>query len=447
MPASISTQHVHIKVDRALLNPLFDGYKLRYSQGVRAVAAVTLEVPSSSGGKVSSVPGLPYKRVDLRAKFNHLFVDTFCEGRAFFVNDQYTIMEALMESPTSVLTIREVFQLPIPSLPIEEREYPSIQTPSLDMLIIADGAGSTYFLHLTSPPSLLAVSTDNLQDSTSPSVLLSSLHDVTGPQNYLRYLFLRVRIQETDAVKPVDPTSRVIARKMVTFYIDLVRATLSPSTPNQSLALEVLTSVRSPSFPYSGLIEQDGSNPPPPSSPHISGCKPPQTLPFISTSPTPLTNVTLKSSSLAPPSPLWTIERNLHMTFHLQKHHQGTKWTHLGDVDDDVLECVDPSEIAADTNPEEEDYEGSNASFTRFTSSGEVTHICNSGSKEYMATLPPRTFCSSFRHMRLGVVVEARRQMYVYRRTAREGDSSSEQYIGLDVVDEVEMVAAGDVVG
>ncbi|KAJ3214937.1 hypothetical protein HDU67_001025 [Dinochytrium kinnereticum] len=578
MPSSTNLTHVQVKVDRSLLNPMFDGYKLRTSTGVQNVSSRVLPTTAASS-KITTIPGLPFKRVEFRAKYNHLFVDRFHDHRAFFIDDGYALMEVKMEGPSASIDVRKVFDVPVPSLASHDREYPSIETPCKDILIVSDGAGTTYFLRLadTSHATLMAFSRDQ---ASSPSTLLTSRLDSTAPQSYSRFLLLRLWAEESN-VQPTEggaTTSKVVAKKRVTFFTDLVRATLSPQEVMKPVTLEVITTVKTLSAPYFAVLEEDGSfvvcsqepaesidqpsqqpsntatpsflmeihtpTPPPPlykwtqsktdltvyfdlptpTEKHRLNCTFHRDRITILIDSTPFFNHTL-FDTLIPSECIWTLERTRLLTLHLQKTNEGTRWDHLPDQDDGVLETLDPSELAAfreslekytssssssedstttlgkdvraaSEQVEDEDFEGANACLVRFSVEGAATHVCVAGSREWIcagfvggelqrggglrsvclksdvdgviceinpklevkhtctldafnfvhASKREKRFVCFSRDHRYGVVVEARRQMYVYRRTRMRGESASEQFV-VDLDVGLETVDAGDVVG
>ncbi|PPR01743.1 hypothetical protein CVT24_001563 [Panaeolus cyanescens] len=138
-------------VDRSLLNPKFDGYKLQPIPQEQAVLRFQLSNKPTQSTASSKSP-LSFQEMRSRITHNHLTVDPESK-RAMYVDEDYNV--CLMDIPVTgdtrtTPTFRVIYQMAQPMDTSSEvnvqREYPSSVFLSSSTVMVADGNGLLYIL-------------------------------------------------------------------------------------------------------------------------------------------------------------------------------------------------------------------------------------------------------------------------------------------------------------
>ncbi|KND00859.1 uncharacterized protein SPPG_03963 [Spizellomyces punctatus DAOM BR117] len=260
MPAANPPRHVQLSVDRSLLNPKFEGYKLKTHDGVREPKTFDLPEPVNIG-KVPSSTHAPYRKLEARSGFNHLFA--FPEWDcAFYVDGEYNVIQVLVNEDAFEPSFRTLYSFPAPTLANEEREYPSIQRAG-QYLLISSGAGSIAVIHLadtTSFPTFIG----ELRDLDHPYILTNAKTTSSG-----NIVFLAYRTEEREVEEPVGHTATSFSNPQqkelhprLSFFLSLFQienADLREGrTANGSIPVTRLRTVEGFSVPYFSAIEPEG---------------------------------------------------------------------------------------------------------------------------------------------------------------------------------------------
>ncbi|KAF9046723.1 hypothetical protein BJ165DRAFT_1473886 [Panaeolus papilionaceus] len=138
-------------VDRSLLNPKFDGYKLQPIPQEQAVLRFQLSNKPTQSTSSSKTP-LSFQEMRSRITHNHLTVDPDSQ-RALYVDENYNV--CLMDIPVTgdtrtTPTFRVLYQMAQPMDTSSEvdiqKEYPSSAFLSSSTVMVADGNGLLYIL-------------------------------------------------------------------------------------------------------------------------------------------------------------------------------------------------------------------------------------------------------------------------------------------------------------
>ncbi|TPX62194.1 hypothetical protein PhCBS80983_g00654 [Powellomyces hirtus] len=485
MPSPDPTQQVELPIDRSLLNPKFEGYKLKLEGPFREPGYHPLPTPIAIANVPSSSHD-PFRKLQARSSFNHLFAFAGYNG-ALYVDGHYNVVNVAMDEATYGLSFQTVCQLPAPSLPATAREYPSVQRAG-SHIVASSGAGSVVVMETVQSFGTGTPANDTLITGIGDYayILLDAKITDSGKLLYLAY-----RMEEREVDVPKAHTTTAFADKTTLekkprlsfilglFSVDVIAIGGSPDVPATTLS-----TVEGFSVPYFATIEPDGKGftvcastlfgvqngttdetvPAPPTPLGLASAKPKpanyqwyQTGQDITVSirlpaqvtkkdiycvftPTSLKCRTLRPSehtllesklfdTIVPSECIWTLEDEdqTMLTLYLQKTHEGTRWSHLWDHEDDdgVEETLDPAELAAFaqaldkytaddappetpalamdtasrpmqnamTEPSEDvDFEGDAAIFARFATSAsnrEPTHVCRLGAQEWLCSAFP----------------------------------------------------------
>ncbi|CAK5270315.1 unnamed protein product [Mycena citricolor] len=391
--------------NRNLLNPKFDGYKFEAIDQEECVAHHSLQYPITQA-TVSTHHPLSFHEVQSRITHNHL---TIWQGssRAIYVDADYHVIVVSFDG-TSTPSFRSMFEMPRPlqSSNTQTREYPSVATLSSTHVAVSDGAGLLYFLEdcgeevlgtrgvyrlPASDPFRIHIG-KTLVDETV--LVLSARSPVSSRTETVNFNIYGIRLQKSseisrsDAVLPLDVIwqRRGSAVPFNVFY-DESRGTFvimgecaytvieGPAVPAYEPAADEIV-------PIPRANESLDVTPPPPYSWTQTSDSVTVVLPLPSSTPTACIQVTFSPHTLtlhikddiatdmplphysskrlwgpvAVSSSMWTWDRegDHHLgllTLHLDKQHEGTRWSHLfessGTSSDDpeVPETVDPSEL------------------------------------------------------------------------------------------------------
>ncbi|KAJ7644115.1 hypothetical protein FB45DRAFT_735414 [Roridomyces roridus] len=375
---------------RELLNPKFEGYKLDPISQEDCVARHNLQYTATQA-TVSANTHLSFHEVQSRITHNHISVHG---TRAVYVDAQLRVILVELDLKNLSPSFRAVFELPRPiATAASPREYPSAAFLSSSEIFVADGSGLLYILREASFTTFQLVGTYQLAQSTP-----FRIHSATS-QSGAAFVILSSRNDTVDfnisAVKfPLPlPVSEGISSLQVVWQRRGAAVPISVSYDESRRAFMLLGE-----FAY-GPLETPASQPYTPSDGEIAPIprasdsepvKPPpyswtQTtdsvtvvFPLPSSTSTKDIKVTFSNQSLtlhvqgniAPDVPLphystqrlwdgistsssmWTWDRQGErhiglLTLHLDKQHEGTKWSHVFEPseDADVPETLDPSEL------------------------------------------------------------------------------------------------------
>ncbi|KAF8606966.1 hypothetical protein BDV93DRAFT_488925 [Ceratobasidium sp. AG-I] len=147
----------------SLLNPKFDGYKLKLLEQTTCVYAFSLPAPGASQSTVSTRRIVPFTEVSARIKHNHLRVALDGEGCVYIDQNGGVVYVRLSENQTP--TFRMIFEIPqeISQSASEFREYPVVLPLTLDRWLVSDGHGRFYTFIQTSTSSAPADSQSNFE--------------------------------------------------------------------------------------------------------------------------------------------------------------------------------------------------------------------------------------------------------------------------------------------
>ncbi|KAF8208926.1 hypothetical protein K438DRAFT_295654 [Mycena galopus ATCC 62051] len=129
--------------DRSLLNPRFEGYKLDALDEDNCVARHSLQYTVTQS-TVSTNSPLSFQEVQSRITHNHISV-TPDDSRAIYIDAQYRVILVELHLET---TFRAVYELPSPikSQNGAHHEYPSATFLSSSEILVSDGSGLLYIL-------------------------------------------------------------------------------------------------------------------------------------------------------------------------------------------------------------------------------------------------------------------------------------------------------------
>ncbi|CAE6459192.1 unnamed protein product [Rhizoctonia solani] len=128
--------------NHALLNPKFDGYKLKLLEQQDCVQSFPLPSPGATQSTVSTRRIIPFTEVSARIKHNHLKI-----GKAgIFYVDQNGGVVAIEFDDNSVPKFRSIFEIPqeVSATKSELAEYPVALEIDSNRVLISDGNGRLY---------------------------------------------------------------------------------------------------------------------------------------------------------------------------------------------------------------------------------------------------------------------------------------------------------------
>ncbi|KAF7291549.1 CS domain-containing protein [Mycena chlorophos] len=368
-------------VNRSLVNPQFEGYKLDVSDA-HSVDRHGLQYPISQSTVASP---LSFEEVHSRITHNHLAV---LGSRLVYVDAHFRVIFVQLDSEPKFSCIYELAQ---PTT--ARREYPSAAFLSLSEIFVADGAGLLYILkdsgqliamyQLPEPFRIHAITTT--ASGTVLLVLSSRHHDSTTPK-HIQFDLWCARFASlsagSDEIRPLDivwqrrgttvPISVSYDASRNAFLVlgeSLYPPVDAPPSSYTPIASELAPIPRSGESldappPYSWTQTSDSVTVafPLPSSTPTSDIKvtfSPQTLTMHikagTSSDVPLPHYTTKRlwAGIAAGDSMWTFDRAGErayglLTLHIEKKDEGTRWSHVFESDDvEVPETLDPSQLYA----------------------------------------------------------------------------------------------------
>ncbi|KAJ1552652.1 hypothetical protein HK405_010511, partial [Cladochytrium tenue] len=180
------------RIDRGLLNPRFEGYKLQPPTDDESPTLWARVLPLSASPFTSRLAPAPsvasssaatanlsFRRIEARARFNHLFSDPFAPATAYYFDAGLRLIyvAAFCSSVELAVSIdaHPVCQLPPPphSSAVAISEFPSIAFYNRGTAVASDGAGALYIIKFSPSVGLAAlptasVSADCVFDGVSP---------------------------------------------------------------------------------------------------------------------------------------------------------------------------------------------------------------------------------------------------------------------------------------
>ncbi|KAG7443088.1 uncharacterized protein BT62DRAFT_935414 [Guyanagaster necrorhizus] len=136
-------------LQKALINPQFEGYKLHSISQNGSVTRYNLEHKATQVTS-SNKSLLTFKEMQSRISHNHLAT---CEKYAVYVDSQFNLIAIFLAPETNQPNFRVVFEIPhsLESASVEthRNEYPSAAFLSSSVVLLADGSGSLYVLRTT----------------------------------------------------------------------------------------------------------------------------------------------------------------------------------------------------------------------------------------------------------------------------------------------------------
>ncbi|CAG8478576.1 12918_t:CDS:2 [Acaulospora morrowiae] len=422
---------VSLKPNRTLLNPKFEGYKLKLFEDQTRLRRFSISPPGISVSKIPLKSKLSYREIQNRIHFNHLFSGYESDdGKkiCFYFDRELSVSMIKYDPVFSSTFVEQIFtaDFNIPS-PLDSdsdatatktfihSEHPSLKALSSTLLLATNGFGTIFLVKIAKNEfnvyhgEIIYCTEFKVQPSIEriPCVILDA--KIIG-ESILFLVYNTVKIQDISIARK----SSVDESKKTLFDITLVRMSVTP--PHD---LQVEHTVRGPEIPLYCSIEPNGDG-------YVIGSnvdyelvnkisteeidpmeadqpvnevdvdaekssnkddkKPPYvwtqtssdvTLCFQLPPGTPKTavhcnfskthlslNIRLEDNSstkqslpcylftrlfdlIDPDSSLWTIESSIGLlTLHIEKHHHGTRWSHVFQQDDGVHETLDPNEFA-----------------------------------------------------------------------------------------------------
>ncbi|CAG8530698.1 2290_t:CDS:2 [Acaulospora colombiana] len=374
MSKGVKPYLVPLKPDRILLNPKFEGYKLKLFEDRTQLCRFLLPSPGISTSKVSTKSKLSYKEIQNRIHFNHLFsgYETNDGKKVCFYFDRELSISMIEYDPiTSSIATHSLLKIPKSLDDDTTAEHPSLKALSSTLLLATNGLGTMLLVRIAKSESneyqgeVVYCTEFKIQPSVkrTPCVIIDA--KVVGEA----ILFLVYNTTKAQEVSTTQKSSRDGFKK-TTFDVTLMQMSVMP--PHD---LQVIHVVRGEEIPLYCSIESSGDG-------YVIGgrvdyevvCEAStkegvdqmdidqstDTLRYVSNfhrallrqisnkeQPLPRYAFTQLFDLIDPDASLWTIEPNIGLlTLHIEKGHQGTRWSHVFQNDDGVHETLDPNEFA-----------------------------------------------------------------------------------------------------
>ncbi|CAG8565862.1 5498_t:CDS:2 [Paraglomus brasilianum] len=432
MPFTGIPTTVQIRPNRDLLNPTFEGYKLKLLNEDECIIRTDLPAPGISIQMVPSGTQLSYKEVQSRVLYNHLFSGyNLDEGKGaafYFDSDLRLVLVEYNSVKSNTVTTHNLTEISKSVSDTSNKEYPSLRALSPTLVLVSDGSGGIYLVKLIENSDFPGyrgeiicatafyghVLDDNGYEFVSdlkptPCVLLDAKIIGEGENAYILYMVYNTAFRS-------NPTSEDIQRGAIQTLFDVSLVELAVKPPYRS---QIVNALRGPDIPLYCSIDSHGDGyvigstigyevlrptetrqqgeldkqkrnqsqsssageqKPPPyvwqqTSSDVTVCfqlphgTPGAAINYhftrthlsltvnLSNNP-PAPSSTTETSIpqyvftpffdfMEPESSLWTIETKIGLlTLHIEKKHHGTRWTHVFQHDDGVLETLDPNEFA-----------------------------------------------------------------------------------------------------
>lgn len=214
-------------VNRSLLNPKFDGYKLSSLDHARSITPITLPAPGISQSTVPVGGRMSFQEVQSRVRWNHLaagcdgapsngyatlgYIDKEGVFTAILINKVRVILscysiclKSLSDSQQTSLETQFYSLFEIPQAiqnSTSEKEYPVAISLSTDIWVLSDGSGRMYVIRTSSPPTSATLLSSS--EITFNNALVSCrLHSAVLQDNYIVLLISsRVETNRTSTGK------------------------------------------------------------------------------------------------------------------------------------------------------------------------------------------------------------------------------------------------------
>ncbi|KJE91512.1 hypothetical protein CAOG_02640 [Capsaspora owczarzaki ATCC 30864] len=278
-----------LQVDRSLINPKFDGYKLAPLSASSSSQPSTHSTSSSAMGGGATVSGIALPPSSLRpllvqpnasrhfalnylsqfVAHNHLVADPFDAGQdgelAYYIDQQWQVVRVLaphaveQDQPCAVVEhVAASIQAPVSAAPAHDPFNPTISFPSAHLAVIADGLDRLLLFDRTSKPWRQLVSTSvvvrGVDGKTSPLAPLVVRSTVMDAKQSSTVVCLVQTTEERPATKPGADTCLV--------GLHVVRVSVPPvdSAPAVNPSATVAFSLMTPASPfYAHLDPEQGS--------------------------------------------------------------------------------------------------------------------------------------------------------------------------------------------
>jgi hypothetical protein len=232
-------------LNRSLLNPKFDGYKLSTLDHARSVTPITLPARGISQSTVPASGRMSFHEVQSRVRWNHLalgcdsapsngyatlgYIDKEGVFTAILINKVRLILSShsiclnsLSNSQQTSLETQfySLFEIPQEiQASTSEREYPAAISLSTDIWVLSDGSGRMYVIRTSSPPASAAL-LSSAEITFNNALVSCRLHSAVLQDNYIVLL-----------ISSRGETTRTSTRKIpISFELAALRVPISSSS-------------------------------------------------------------------------------------------------------------------------------------------------------------------------------------------------------------------------
>ncbi|RHZ78808.1 hypothetical protein Glove_156g46 [Diversispora epigaea] len=259
---------VPLKPNRSLLNPKFEGYKLKLFDENSRLRRFPLPSPGISLPKIPPNSKLSYKEIQSRIYFNHLFLgyESHIKNRTCFYFDQEcSISMVEYDLKTNSVSIYRLVQILHDNLDsIVYSEYPSLKALSSTLLLVTNGYGTiflvqieknefnSYYGEIIYRTEFNAHVDDESKKIHVPCVILDA--KVIGEGDSVHILFLVYNTSQCSKI-PIttqNPSKDDLKNKTL-FDVSLVRIPLKPP-----YGIQIIHVIRGTEIPKYCSIEQSG---------------------------------------------------------------------------------------------------------------------------------------------------------------------------------------------
>ncbi|KAI9143231.1 hypothetical protein BKA69DRAFT_1037039 [Paraphysoderma sedebokerense] len=255
--------------DRSLLNPRFEGYKLRFLPD-ETVFVFPLPDRGPSFENLPSATKLSYRKLAARVNFNNCFYDKFNRNGFFYFDSACRVIYGeVSKAPGNPMSYHVIAELPTPVNRIETAEFPSLIPLTSTFLLASDGFGAVYLLewNYISKTANIRSHCTLTGDSGElvPSVLLDARLIQNKDQAEVRMLLYRTRDEEDTSE---DNSIRAsLARKMSKLVTKFIISFLSFGIPpftndntNPIMSTTLFSQYITDSLPNYSFIEPPGNS-------------------------------------------------------------------------------------------------------------------------------------------------------------------------------------------
>ncbi|GBB90740.1 hypothetical protein RclHR1_01780007 [Rhizophagus clarus] len=277
MSKSVSEYSVPIKPNRNLLNPKFEGYKLKVFDENSQLIQFQLPLPAITTPKIPTNSKLSYKEIQNRIHFNHLFKGFEInkgKGICFYFDSENFVTLAEYEPATSNVVTHRLLKIQQTSDSSESIEgdssqhlysnFPSLRALSPKLLLVTNGSGIIFLVQINSNDNTSSYSGEILYQSefqghsqlkqesglnNMPCVLLDGR--IIGNERddkHPHILFLVYNtVLDTISSEPTEETRKVL------FDVSLLQISMSPQ-----YEIKIIHVIRGPDIPFYCSIEFNG---------------------------------------------------------------------------------------------------------------------------------------------------------------------------------------------